>query len=366
MSSNSQRSDLHRSTPAPILSSSDDSVPPLSVRRRQILALLVQDYIATAQPVGSASLVRRHDLGWSSATVRAELAQLEELGFLSHPHVSAGRVPTVAGYRYFVEHLMRRYELPYHERQTIRHQFHQAGWDLERWMKLSAAVMARVSGLAALVAARRRAPSELRRIEFVDLGDGAVQVIGIMDEGQIRQLRWRPGRSFDQGALDGVAGRMNIALESQDLNALLLRTTAEGPDSGLERSALDTLQQFTQERAESRSAQLYHAGLSHVLREPEFSENSRLLELVELLEHGQGLDPIINRLPEKGVQVIIGGEPPLDQWPYMTLVLSRFGVDSAGGVLGVIGPTRMAYDRAVPAVDFMARLMSNLVAGDVA
>jgi heat-inducible transcriptional repressor len=335
----------------------------LSIRQRKILALVVQDYVERAQPVGSLALVRGHGLTVSPATVRNELAALEEMGFLAQPHTSAGRVPTVAGYRYFVEHLMQRAEIPHRERETIRHQFHQAGWDLERWLKLSAAVMARVSGVAALVASggERRAP--LLRVELVDLGGGNVQVIGILDNGRVRQLRWRPEQAFDQEALDQAGSRVNAWIAGRDASFPMLVGIDEA--SAIERGALEAVNTLAKRSDAPSSPQLYHAGLTQILTAPEFADSARLRELVELLEHGQGLERILHQLPQSGVQVIIGGEPPLEQLPYMTLVLSRYGAPSGEGVLGVVGPTRMAYERAVPTVGFMARLMTRLVAGEV-
>lgn len=242
----------------------------LTERQRQILAMVIQDYVQTAQPVASGALVREHELGVSTATVRHELASLEALGLLEQPHTSAGRVPTVAGYRYFVEHLMQSAELSPVERRMIRHQFHQAGWQLDRWMGLSAAVVARTSGAAGLV--------------------------------------------------------------------------ADASGSGVPR--------------------FYHAGLVEILYVPEFADSDRLRGVVELLEYGQGLEPIMDRLPETGVQVIIGGEPPLERTPYLTLVLARFGQPPGhSGVLGAVGPTRLAYERAVSTVGFVARLMNQLIAG---
>ncbi len=241
----------------------------LTERQRLILAMLIQDYVRTAQPVASGALVRQHGLGVSTATVRHELASLEALGLLEQPHTSAGRVPTVAGYRYFVEHLMRSAVLSPEERRMIRHQFHQAGWDGEHWMSLSAAVVARISGAAGLV--------------------------------------------------------------------------AEASGAGRPR--------------------LYHAGLVEILYVPEFADSDRLRGVVELLEYGHGLEPIIDRLPETGVQVIIGGEPLLERTPYLTLVLARFGRPPGfSGVLGVVGPTRLAYQRAVSTVGFVSGLMNQLIA----
>jgi len=245
----------------------------LSDRQRRLLALVVHDFVQTAQPVASGALVRQHDLAFSSATVRHELAALEDMGLLTQPHTSSGRVPTVAGYRYFVEELMHIGELPQRDRRAIRQRFQQVGGDLDRVMRLSAAVVARVSGVAGLAAAwpSHAAPPE---------------------------------------------------------------------------------------------PQLYHAGLAQILYAPEFATADHLRGIVELLEHGEALEPILGRLPPTGVQVIIGGEPPLERTPYLTLVLARFGQPALPcGVLGVVGPTRLPYERAVSCVSFVARVMNQLLTG---
>lgn len=244
----------------------------LTERQAYLLALVVREYVDSAQPVASERLVRGYELGVSSATVRHDLSVLERLGYLTHAHTSAGRQPTVAGYRYFVEHLMRAAGLADSEQHTIRHQFHQAGWDAESWLRLAAAVMAQASRLAGLV-------------EVVQRSDQAV------------------------------------------------------------------------------SPQVYHAGLIHMVDVPEFSDSGRLKGVLEILEHGLGPDGILGWLPPEGVHVIIGGEPPLDAVPEVTLVLAHFGSPSThAGVLGIVGPTRLPYERAVPTVGYIARLMTGLLA----
>lgn len=250
----------------------------LGDRRALVLALVVREHVRNAQPVASSALARRYRLGCSPATIRAEMAALEDAGLLTHPHTSAGRVPTIAGYRFFVEHLMTRAGLAEGDRRAIRRQFRHAGWEPERWMRLSAAVMARLSGAAGLVAVVPAAVA-------------------------------RPSRLDDD-------------------------------------------------------RRIYHAGLAQILDEPEFADTTRLRGVVEILENGQGLAPICADLPREGVRVLLGGEPPLEDVPHITLVLARFGDDAEpGGVLGVVGPTRMAYERAVPAVGYVARLMRGLLAG---
>ncbi len=331
-----------------------------SERQARILALVVREYVETAQPVSSERLVRRHELGVSPATVRHDLAALEELGLLTHPHTSAGRQPTVAGYRYFVEHLMLAAGLSEHERLTIRHQFHQAGWDPDRWMRLAAAVMAQTSGLAGLVATPAPTTAQVRRVELVDTGLGSVQVVVIMTDGMVRQARWQPGLGYDQADLDGIANRINVALSATGA----MPAAGEGATS-LADAGGAVVQDLMQRDAEHTHApRVYHAGLTHILDVPEFADSDRLRGVVELLEHGLGLEHILERLPPRGVHVIIGGEPPLDSVPEVTLVLAQFGTSATpGGVLGIVGPTRLPYERAVPTVHFVARLMTRLLAG---
>jgi heat-inducible transcriptional repressor len=124
----------------------------LAERRRRILNIVIQEYVQTAQPVGSGAIAQNYDLGVSPATIRNDLAFLEEEGLLTHPHTSAGRIPTDAGYRYFVQHLLTESELPQDERRAIRTQFQQARQELDQWLRLSTSVLARTSQSAACCA----------------------------------------------------------------------------------------------------------------------------------------------------------------------------------------------------------------------
>jgi len=332
----------------------------MTERRAAILALVVREHVGNAQPVASSALVRRYDLGCSPATVRAEMAALEEAGLLTHPHTSAGRVPTVAGYRFFVEHLMNRAGLPERARRTIRRQFTRAGFEPERWMRLSAAVMARLSGAAGLVAARPRiaGPLGARRLDLLDLGGGLVQLVAILADGSVRQARWRPARPLGQPDLDRLAALATGRLVAAAGGA---GPVPAPPDLG---ALADELGAIVERLARPDDAQrIYHAGLSQILGAPEFADAGRLREVVEILEHGLGAAARAE-LPRHGVRVLIGGEPPLEDVPHITLVLARFGQGAEpDGVLGVVGPTRMAYERAVPTVGYVAQLMSGLLAG---
>lgn len=328
-------------------------------RRATILALVVREHVRNAQPVASSTLAQRYRLGCSPATVRAEMAALEDAGLLTHPHTSAGRVPTIAGYRFFVEHLMTHAGLPESARRTIRRQFHRAGWEPERWMRLSAAVMARISGVAGLVAAQRPAFRPARRVELIDLGDGFVQLLVILADGTVRQSRWRPAVALDQANLDRLAAVATAQL-LEDLPSTAPGLLAPEPPTDL----ADVHAEVARLSRPDDAQRIYHAGLTQILGEPEFADSERLRGVIEILEHGLGLAAISANLPREGVQVLLGGEPPLEDVPHITLILARFGDDAdPGGVLGVVGPTRMGYERAVPTVGYVARLMRGLLAG---
>jgi len=159
----------------------------LAPRREAILGIVVREYIATATPVGSRTIAQRYGLGVSPATIRNEMAHLEEAGYLTHPHTSAGRVPTVKGYRYFVERLMEEVELPLAEQRMIRHQFHQAGMGLEEWMRLSAAVLAHTARAAALVTAPRAPLCRFKHLELISLRDPLVLLILVLQDGTVKQ-----------------------------------------------------------------------------------------------------------------------------------------------------------------------------------
>ncbi len=334
----------------------------LTERQTRILMLVVQEHIRTGQPVPSAALARRSDVAVSPATVRAEMAALEELGLLTHPHTSAGRVPTVAGYRYFAEHLLRRGTLSAQERRAIRARFLAAGWDPERWMQIAADMISQLSGVAGLAAALPSIGAALRRLELVDLGGGVVQIVVVLDDGQVRQVRWCPQHEYDQELLDRFSRRVNehVAGFAQTDWTGAGWTTPFQEEAAL---AIRELVSSPRRRA-VRPPRLYHSGLARIVEEPELAVSGQLRHVVSVLEHGEGLDILVTRLRLQGAHVFIGGEPPLEEWPPITLILSRFGGRTRqDGLVGVVGPTRLPYERAVPAVEYVAELMTHLLAG---
>ena len=180
----------------------------LTPRQQLILGLVIREYVAAAQPVGSKT-IEGYGLGVSSATIRNEMVVLEELGYLIQPHTSAGRVPTELGYRYFVERLMRESHLPLDEQRTIRHQFHQVGVDLEQWMRLAASVLARTAQSAAVVTSLKTEQCRLRHLELISIHETMAMLIVVLEGGIVRQQMLTLDEAMSQDTLTQIANRLN-------------------------------------------------------------------------------------------------------------------------------------------------------------
>jgi heat-inducible transcriptional repressor len=337
---------------------------PLSERQQNILRHVVHVYIQTGSPVGSKTIVAQHNLGFSSATIRNEMARLEELGYLSHPHTSAGRVPTEAGYRYFVEKLMEQVELPSDEQRMIRHQFHQARLELDQWLRLSAAVLAHTSHNAALVTAPKSEQCQLKHIELVSIRDNIVLLVLVLQGGTVKQQILILDGPVDQDDLLPLARQLTDSwsgLNTREISALApqLRHDIAAKVSTV---VIDTMR-----RVEARrSSDVYRDGLLNILNNAEFKEREGIQQIIRALEEGQLVDQLVGEaLEHGGVQIIIGGEGKWENFSDVGIVLARYGVeDEVTGAMGVLGPVRMPYSRTVSVVRFMSRLMSSLV-GDL-
>lgn len=334
----------------------------LTPRQQTILGLTVREYVKSASPVSSRALVERYGLPVSSATVRSELAYLEETGHLTHPHTSAGRVPTHEGYRYFVERLLGEVELPLRERLTIVHQFHQARQNLEQWMPLAASTLARTVQGAALVTAPHSRRARFKHLQLISTQGLGVLLVLVLRGGMVKQRMLTLADPMTQGELAEVSDRLNQGCSG--LTAEEIETERVGL-TGLDGEVAELIADIMQRVDTRTSGVIYSDGLSEMLQQPEFSEGERAQELVQVMEERSFLRRVIDEAlsPEVGhVRVLVGGEGQWDQLRACSLVLTRYGVaEFSTGALGVVGPTRMFYGRAISAVRFVAELMSDLV-----
>src|SRR5512137_2321416 len=335
----------------------------LTERQRLILALVVRDYIETAEPVGSKRLVDHYKVKLSSATVRNEMAVLTEMGYLRQPHTSAGRVPTEDGYRHFVTHVVYQADLPGSARETITHQFYQARQDVEQWMPLAASILAHHSRAASIVTAPHSERSQFKHVELIATQGRQVLMVLVTTGGEVSQQILTLAEPVRQGLLSAAADHLNqvcLGRTTEEIAALPPRS------DNLEKDIL-TLVLQDMNRAEQRvSGEIFLDGLTNVLSEPEFLESGDARRAVHLFEERSLLQDLLARTTQNasvgGVQVVIGGEGEWEELKQCSVVMARYGIPGIiTGTLGVFGPMRMPYARTIPTVRFMADLLSGLV-----
>jgi heat-inducible transcriptional repressor len=342
----------------------------LSQRKQQILRALVEEYIHSATPVASETLVRKYDLGFSSATVRHELAGLEEAHLIYQPHTSAGRVPTDLGYRYFVEYLMEESALSLSEQRLIRHQFYQVQDQLDQWVRLTASVMARLLHSAAVMTSPRADVGRLKHFEVLSVTDLSAHLVLVLMDGTVKQQRLLLETPIDQEELSASAVRLNKLLQGK--GAKQVEALLEQYDfSAVEHLICSTILRILEQHGDPLGDVFYREGVVNILEQPEYSRmgpeeerSERVRKVMEVLEQNRFLPALASHLRESdGVQVLIGGENQWDDMKDVSLVVARYGQEGKiGGLLGVIGPTRMQYGRAIAVVRYMTQVMNELLA----
>lgn len=339
---------------------------PLDLRSQAILRAVIEEYVATAQPVGSAALVARYRLGVSSATVRAVLASLEAAGMLTHPHTSAGRVPTEQGYRYYVEAIMDSVPLPPVEQLMIRHQFGQVEYASEHWFRLAATTLAALTREAGLATPAKPATAHLRRLDLVSISDRMASLILVLREGSLRQVLCSLDEPVDQDGLTAIAARLNELLAGRtapEAEAAVAALPANDPASDLPQRIGERVVRALREFDADATEELFSDGLLNVMAAPEFAHSEKLRRVFAALEDRAFLARLIGGVAgSSSIRIYIGSENPAEEMADVSLVLAPYGRPGrAIGVVGVLGPTRMAYPQAIGTVRFVSGLMNELV-----
>ena len=334
----------------------------LDVRAAELLKLLIERYVRDGQPVSSRTLARAHGVKLSPATIRNVMADLDEHGFVCSPHTSAGRVPTQRGYRYFVDTLLS--PEPIDEDVRLRIEDHlQAvrGRSSADLVQAASTALSRLSAMAGVVTVPRRNWITLRRIEFLPLSDQRVLAILVVNQSEVQNRIIHTDREYGASELQQFAKLINRRFAGRDL--LSLRDALQG-------DALDTQARVNQllGQAMTVAEQVLHrdeddyvlAGGANLMAFQELADVQRLRQLFDALDRKRDLLSLFDQcLAAAGVQIYIGEESGYKVLDECSVVTAPYYVEGeVAGVLGVIGPTRMAYDRIIPLVEETARMLS--------
>ncbi|HVI75033.1 MAG TPA: heat-inducible transcriptional repressor HrcA [Anaeromyxobacteraceae bacterium] len=339
----------------------------LSQRAREILRVLVQDYIQRGEPVASQPLLARHDLDCSPATVRNVMADLEALGFLAKPHASSGRIPTQAGYRLYVDTLLKVRPPPAAEREQIEKVTHDAS-AVDTLLESTARVLHSLTHHAGVVTTPRPVDDPIRQIEFVRLRESRVLVVFVSEAGlvtnKLMQLDARP----EPGELERAANYLNEKLRGGPLATLRERILADmrADQSALQRVVSKALQLAEQSfGAALAGGEVLVDGEESFLDAPEFADVQKARALLRAFAEKDRILRVLDKvLRAREVQIFIGAESELASVPDVSVVAAPYGRgDQVLGTLAVIGPTRMKYERVIPLVDLTAREISRALSG---
>ena len=332
----------------------------LTSRAEQILNLIVEDYIDRASPIGSATLAREHNLDVSPATVRNEIMELEQEGFVTRPHASAGTVPLDKGYRVYVETVASNdpVRIPPESEASVRTELTDYETDMEAWTNAAAAALAKLVGNAAIATTPRAPETRVRTVRLIPLQDFLSLLVVVFHQARIRKQLVPLSAPADGDELVTVTNRVNEAVEGLTWSEVEALELALPP---LEEMLVSATVDMLKEEDRSRTRDHYMDGLRNLFAQPEFLDGETVQLIVEAVESGHLARAILEEAPEKSViRVVIGGENRGDTLRPLSVVITGYGVPGESvGAIGAVGPMRMRYSRTMAAVRMMSRMMSG-------
>lgn len=337
----------------------------LPERDREILRLLIADYIATADPIGSRTISKKFAGHLSPATIRNVMADLTERGLIAQPHPSAGRVPTDAGFRYYVESLLKRRELSEGEMEAIRQRCGNDERGIGAVLQRTSRMLAAVSHYVGLVVTPRAERIVFKRIEFVPLSRRRILGILVSQEGIVENRLIEVSEELNYRELDRIANFCNRAFIGLSLDEALekVRRELEAERADYDRLLRKAMIFSRQMLSGVGQAELVVDGEEQLLDEPEFAEAEKFRRLLDALEEKERVLHVLDRCREgDGVRIFIGADAEVEGVSGLGIVSAPYFKDgNAVGTLGVIGPVRMDYSRVVPIVDFTAKVLGDVL-----
>ncbi len=341
----------------------------LDERNKKVLQAVIDSYIASGSPIGSAALVRRYDFGVSSATLRNIMAELEELGYLTHPHTSAGRVPTDRGYRYYIDSLisvqMDTDEIEDQIRHTTSEISSLQGGDIQGLMQEASKFLATLSHCAGVVIAPTESEVRYKHIEFVRLRGRQVLLIFVTDTATVQNKLIDLDESITQHDLNYFSAYLDEELERWTLSEIRQRLLDKiYEDKLLFAQLMDQTYRVSKDMQGHEADKVFIGGASQILENPEFANVDRMRSLFKAFEDKYKLLKLLDRsVAAEGIKVFIGSENPFFEVQGCSMVVTSYkaGDTNLVGTLGVIGPTRMQYKQVIQIVDYTAKLLSKLL-----
>lgn len=335
----------------------------LNDRERSVLRCVVHNYILTANPVGSRALSKKYQLGWSPATIRNVLADLEDMGLLTHTHTSAGRIPTDLGYRIYVNHLMNVEDLTEEIRNELQMRIAPLSTEVSDLMNQVGALLSEVSRLLGVITAPDVSAGILEKIEMIRLSAEKVMVLVIVKSGFVQTINLEIRKKIEDFEIVEVNSFINQRLAGLRLSEIpkVIRERLQG-SRYIKNTLVRLFLKFPEKIFTAANTKPVPRidGAKHVLELPEYQNPDKFKGIIELIEDRDVIVHLFSDI-KPGVNITIGEENKDEQLKDMSVITSQYRIGDHTGTLGIIGPTRMNYSKLVTLVDYTSRIVSERI-----
>ncbi len=338
----------------------------LSERKKAILQAIIEDYIQTAEPVGSRNIAKNHDLGLSAATIRNEMADLEEMGYLDKPHTSAGRIPSEMGYRFYVDSLMHRYSLTMEEIASLQSSMDRKYGQLENVVSEISDIISKATNYPAIVELPVAQRSRLRSVKMMLIEQGSVLIVVVTDAGVVRNRHMKVRSDIDYEVIDSISEFLSgqlTGLSADDFTPARLMLIYEAMASYGD--FLKIVIEFVLECLGNSQSRVYIGGASNILNNPEFENIERAKEFLSFIDSRENVSRMLQLLGSEdgeNISVKIGSENAVPQMRDTSLVVANYSVGGKlHGKIGIIGPKRMNYARVISSLELINSNLTEIL-----
>jgi heat-inducible transcriptional repressor len=335
----------------------------LNERKRTILKSIIDNYIESAQPVGSRTIARKHELGLGSATIRNEMADLEELGYITQPHTSAGRIPSDKGYRFYVDNLMQVQSLAQNEMIRIRKAMDERIEEINRLFRKASIIISNITGYTSVVVSPQLSRTRIKSIQLLKIDEKSILVVVVAGGGIVKNKLISHNQVVEDAHLAKLNQAANLFLADKSIGQLTMPVAVD-----LQREInmpaeviLAILESVDECIKKIETTDIYLEGITNILNYPEFSDLIKAREILDLLNEEEIITGLVRSVTkDKQFDFKIGSENQIDEMKDLSIITTVYGREGKDvGTIGVIGPTRMAYSKVVSSIKYIRELLNK-------
>lgn len=335
----------------------------LNERKRTILKSIIDNYIESAQPVGSRTIARKHELGLGSATIRNEMADLEELGYITQPHTSAGRIPSDKGYRFYVDNLMQVQSLAQDEMIRIRKAMDERIEEINRLFRKASIIISNITGYTSVVVSPQLSRTRIKSIQLLKIDEKSILVVVVAGGGIVKNKLISHNQVVEDAHLAKLNQAANLFLADKSIGQLTMPVAVD-----LQREInmpaeviLAILESVDECIRKIETTDIYLEGITNILNYPEFSDLIKAREILDLLNEEEIITGLVRSVTkDKQFDFKIGSENQIDEMKDLSIITTVYGREGKDvGTIGVIGPTRMAYSKVVSSIKYIRELLNK-------